>query len=98
MKTYYVYILTNKNHTVLYTGCTDDIERRVDEHKRKIVSKSFTSKYNCNELIYFEEHVNVVAAFEREKQLKRYKRSWKENLINELNPAWEDLSHNWYEE
>jgi len=54
MNTYFVYILTNKNNTVLYTGFTDDIVRRVDEHKRKKVSKSFTSRYNCDKLVYFE--------------------------------------------
>lgn len=97
MKSYYVYILTNKNNTVLYTGCTDDLERRVDEHKRKVV-KSFTSRYNCNKLIYFEEFEDLSEAFAREKQLKRYRRNWKENLINELNPNWDDLAQEWYNE
>jgi putative endonuclease len=96
MKTYYVYILTNKNNTVLYTGFTDELERRVDEHKRKVNPKSFTSKYNCNKLIYFEEFENINDAFHRENQLKRYKREWKENLINEQNTNWIDLSITWY--
>ncbi|MCB9363018.1 MAG: GIY-YIG nuclease family protein [Flavobacteriales bacterium] len=96
MKTYYVYILTNKNNTVLYTGFTDELERRINEHKRKENSKSFTAKYNCNKLIYFEEFQNINDALHREKQIKRYKRKWKENLINEKNSDWNDLSIDWY--
>lgn len=96
MKTYYVYILTNKNNTVLYTGFTDELERKIDKHKRKVNPKSFTSKYNYNKLIYFEEFENINDAFHRENQLKRYKREWKENLINNKNPDWNDLSTDWY--
>ena len=90
MKKYFVYILTNKNHTVLYTGFTDDIERRVYEHKHKIY-KGFTMKYNVDKLIYYEEINEMNAAIYREKQLKRYKRQWKENLINKMNSEWRDL-------
>ncbi|MCB9364644.1 MAG: GIY-YIG nuclease family protein [Flavobacteriales bacterium] len=97
MKTYYVYMLTNKYNTVLYTGFTDDLVRRVSDHKRKINPHSFTSKYNCNKLIYFEEYENIDDAFNREKQLKKYKRVWKENLINENNFNWDDLSKEWYD-
>lgn len=87
---YFVYILTNKNHTVLYTGFTDDLERRVYEHKNKIYS-GFTSKYNVNKLVYYEIFRDLPSAVAREKQLKKYKREWKENLINELNQGWNDL-------
>lgn len=97
MNTYFVYILTNKNNTVLYTGFTDDIVRRVDEHKRKEFSKSFTSRYNCDKLVYFECFELAQDAMLREKQLKRYKREWKENLINAENSEWKDLSIDWYE-
>ena len=97
MNTYFVYILTNKNNTVLYTGFTDDIVRRVDEHKRKEVSKSFTSRYNCDKLVYFESFELAQDAILREKQLKRYKREWKENLINAENSEWKDLSIDWYD-
>jgi putative endonuclease len=97
MNTYFVYILTNKNNTVLYTGFTDDIVRRVDDHKRKEVSKSFTSRYNCDKLVYFESFELAQDAILREKQLKRYKREWKENLINTENSEWKDLSIDWYD-
>lgn len=97
MNTYFVYILTNKNNTVLYTGFTDDIGRRVDEHKQKVVSKSFTSRYNCDKLVYFESFESTQEAILREKQLKRYKRKWKENLINEENSEWKDLAKEWYD-
>ena len=87
---YYVYIPTNKNHTVLYTGFTDDLERRTFEHKEKLLP-GFTSKYNCNKLVFYEGFQNMEEALHREKQLKRYKREWKHNLIKEMNPQWEDL-------
>lgn len=92
-----MYILTNKNNTVLYTGVTSDLEQRVYEHKTKFYPKSFTAKYNCDKLIYFEEFSDIEEAIHREKQLKRYKRSFKENLINSMNPDWNDLSAGWYE-
>jgi len=91
MPQYYVYILSNKHHTVLYTGFTNDLGRRVEEHKLKVV-KGFTARYNCNELLYFEEFTDMDEAMHREKQLKRYKRSWKEDLITSINPNWRDLS------
>lgn len=97
MKSYHIYILTNKKNTVLYTGVTSDLEQRVYEHKTKFYPKSFTAKYNCDKLIYFEEFADIEEAIHREKQLKRYKRSFKENLINSLNPDWNDLSAGWYE-
>ncbi len=88
--TYYVYILTNKNKTVLYVGVTNGLKRRVYEHKNKLI-KGFSSKYNVDSLIYFEIFQNVNEAILREKRLKEWKREWKEGIINEQNPLWEDL-------
>jgi putative endonuclease len=97
MRTYYTYILTNKRHTVLYIGVTNDIERRVFEHKSKI-NKSFTQKYNVSDLVYYEEFTDIRVAIAREKLLKKYKREWKENLINAFNPTWVDLAADWFDE
>ncbi len=72
---YYVYIITNKNHTVLHTGMTSELERRIWEHKNKAAPNSFTAKYNCNKMIYFEEFEEPDEALNREKQLKKYKRA-----------------------
>ncbi|MBQ8579584.1 MAG: GIY-YIG nuclease family protein [Oscillospiraceae bacterium] len=88
---YYVYILTNKNHTVLYTGVTNDLVRRVYEHKNHLDKESFTSKYKVNKLIYFEETNDVRSALEREKQIKSWKREQKVSLIMETNPRYIDL-------
>jgi len=90
MKKYFVYILTNKNHSVLYTGFTDDLERRVYEHKNKML-KGFTSKYNVDKLVYYEDFLDTDSAKLRESQLKKYHRCWKINLINDINPEWKDL-------
>ena len=90
----FIYIMTNKNNTVLYVGATDDIKRRVMEHKLKIYPKSFTAKYSCNKLVYFEEYPKVNTAFAREQQLKAGNRRRKERLINNMNPGWNDLSLN----
>ena len=88
---YYVYILTNRNHTVLYTGVTNDLVRRVYEHKNHLDGKSFTAKYKVNKLIYFEQTSDVRVALEREKQIKGWKRENKIGLIMESNPRWIDL-------
>ncbi len=93
---YSVYIVTNRHHTVLYTGVTNNLVRRVFEHKVKR-NPGFTAKYNCNELIYFEEFSDIRVAIHREKQLKRYLREWKINLIEKMNPEWKDLSDGWYD-
>ena len=93
---YYVYILTNKHHTVLYTGVTNNIERRVFEHKTK-VNPGFTARYNCDRLVYFEEFQSIRIALHRERQLKKYRREWKENMICQMNPEWRDLSDGWYD-
>ncbi|MCL5003877.1 MAG: GIY-YIG nuclease family protein [Patescibacteria group bacterium] len=88
---YYVYILTNINHTVLYTGVTGNIEKRVYEHKNKIAS-SFTSKYNVSKLVYLETYNRPQEAIGREKQIKAGSRRKKIELIITLNPSWKDLS------
>ena len=88
---YYVYILTNKNCNVLYTGVTGNLIRRVWEHKNHADKDSFTSKYNVTRLVYFEETNDVRAAIEREKQIKSWKRERKTSLIMEKNPGWTDL-------
>ena len=91
MKSYYIYILSNNRNTVLYVGATNDAERRIFEHKQGVV-KGFTKKYNVNKLVYLEEFQNVHEAIAREKQIKAGSRKKKEELINNFNPEWEDLS------
>lgn len=95
MKLWYVYIMTNKPNGVIYIGVTDNIEERVKEHKIKLYPNAFTAKYNCNNLVYFEEFDNGEEALKREKQFKKWKRDWKVKLIEEMNPNWVDLSINW---
>jgi len=90
-KQFYVYILTNKSDRVLYVGVTNDLGRRMYEHKSKMVD-GFTNKYNLTKLVYFEETQDVKSAIEREKQLKNWHRDWKINLIKRFNPGWKDLS------
>ena len=89
---WYVYIMANKPKGVIYIGVTDNIEERVKEHQLKIRTKSFTAKYNCDKLVYFEEFDDINAAISREKQLKAGNRKRKEDLINKENPDWNDLS------
>ena len=91
MDQYYVYILTNWNNKVIYIGVTNDLARRVYEHKNKLV-KGFTSRYNVNKLVYFEYTSDVKAAIEREKQLKGWIRKRKNELVEQVNPQWNDLS------
>lgn len=90
-KQFYVYILTNKMHTVLYTGVTSDLQTHMFQHKEKVVP-SFTSRYNINSLVYYEEFSDAYNAISREKQVKSWPRKRKIELINSLNPGWEDLS------
>jgi len=94
MKSYYVYIMTNKSRT-LYTGVTNNLERRVYEHKNKLVA-GFTSKYNITQLVHYEETNDVQVALAREKQIKGWLRSKKIALIESTNPEWKDLSLDWY--
>ena len=86
----YVYLLTTKNHKVFYTGFTNDLCRRVWEHKHNVF-KGFTYRYSIYKLVYFEEFNNYNQALGREKQIKRYPREWKLRLIESINPKWEDL-------
>jgi putative endonuclease len=90
---YYVYVLTNRTNRVLYIGVTNNLERRIFEHKNKLV-EGFTKKYNLNKLVYYEATNDIDGALEREKQLKNWHRDWKINLINSSNPNWKDLSDN----
>ena len=86
----YVYLLANKHNNVLYTGVTNDLIRRVYEHKNKLVA-GFTQKYNVDRLVYFEVCSGIVVAIEREKQIKGWSRKKKQDLVNTLNPEWDDL-------
>ena len=94
MKTFFVYMLSNKYNNVLYIGMTNDLVRRVSEHKQKAV-KGFTAKYNCNKLVWFEEHSDSDEALTREKQLKNWQRDWKNQLVEKENLEWKDLSEDW---
>jgi putative endonuclease len=87
---FYVYILTNDSNKVLYTGVTNDLERRCIEHSSKRI-KGFTSHYNVHKLIYYERFEDIEIAIRREKQIKDYSRKKKEYLINNYNPKWEEL-------
>ena len=89
-KTYSVYILTNYTNTTLYIGVTSNLKKRIWQHKNKIVD-GFTEKYNVNKLVYYEITDSVDSALNREKQLKRWHRDWKINLIKEKNPDFKDL-------
>ena len=91
---YFVYILTNKTNKVLYTGVTNNLERRLYEHKNHLVD-GFSSKYNTTKLIYYEVSESVESAIAREKQIKAYRRDKKIALINELNSERKDLSLEW---
>ena len=92
MKFGYVYILTNKNKTSLYIGVTSDLQRRIVEHHEGVGSK-FTQKYSLKHLVYYEKFDNITEAIKREKQLKRWSRSKKEELILKLNPDWEFMEN-----
>ena len=86
-----VYILTNKNNTTLYTGVTRNLRRRVAEHKLHI-NKGFSDRYNLEKLVYYEVYDYLVDGIHREKQLKKWRREWKEKWISDFNPTWEDLA------
>lgn len=87
----YIYFMANQHNNVLYLGVTNNLVRRVAEHKAKI-NKGFTYKYNCDKLVYFEKFTSIVDAISREKQLKNWKREWKNELINGMNTTWRDFS------
>jgi putative endonuclease len=88
---YYTYIVTNKNNTVLYTGVTNNLSRRIEEHRIKQNPKSFTARYNINKLVWYENYSSIVKAITREKQIKAGSRKKKLQLIEEMNPEWKDL-------
>ena len=94
MSQYYVYILTNWNDRVMYIGVTNDLRRRLYEHKEELVD-GFTKDYRVHKLVYFETTSDVKAAIEREKQLKGWRREKKNGLVERLNPTWRDLSEDW---
>jgi putative endonuclease len=87
---YWVYILASRLGGTLYTGVTNNLIRRVYEH-RTVAVPGFAKKYRIHRLVYFEQHTDIEAAIHREKRLKKWKRSWKVRLIEELNPNWDDL-------
>lgn len=89
-KTYYVYILASQRNGTLYTGVTNDLKRRIWEHKHDLV-KGFTKEYGTHILVYFEQHEDIEEAILREKKIKRWKRKWKLDLIEKDNPDWKDL-------
>ena len=89
-KQYYIYIMANEIDTVVYAGVTNDMKRRVYEHKAKMI-EGFTKKYNINKLVYYEVCEDIVSAISREKQLKGISRLKKNELIAQFNPYWQDL-------
>ena len=93
---YYVYMITNKNNKVLYTGVNNDLKRRIYEHKNRLV-EGFSSKYNLTKLVYYNETSDIKEAIAFEKKIKGWLRAKKDALINEINPEWDDLSKGWYE-
>lgn len=92
---YWVYFLTNKGRTVLYVGVTDNLERRLFEHRTGKDKESFAWRYQCWTLVYFETFTYVEQAIAREKQIKNWKREWKDELVRTDNPNWADLSKGW---
>jgi putative endonuclease len=92
-----VYIITNKKDRVLYIGVSNDLERRMFEHKNKLI-EGFSERYNLDKLMYFEVYQYVSDAIKREKNLIKWKRNWKINLITEEKADWNDLSEDWFEE
>ncbi|MFC1474744.1 GIY-YIG nuclease family protein [bacterium] len=96
MYDYFVYILASRKRGTLYIGMTNNLRRRIYEHEEEQV-EGFTKKYGVKRLVYFEHTNDVYAALTREKQLKKWKRQWKIELIENENPEWEDLSEKYYE-
>ena len=95
-KQYYIYILTNKNNSVLYTGITGDLIKRIYQHRNKAV-KGFSFRYDLNKLVYYEIFYDPESAIKREKQIKGWVRKKKIELVESMNPKWEDLSREWFE-
>lgn len=97
MSDYYVYMLTNWTGEVLYTGVTNNLERRLEEHRSKR-APGFTSRYNLVKLVYFEQTEDVHSAITREKQIKSWRREKKNALVETMNPEWNDLAEGWFED
>lgn len=93
--TFYTYILASGRNGTLYVGSTDDIERRVGEHKEKLRA-GFTARYGVDRLVWFEVRASREAAFERERRIKKWNRDWKLSLVERANPAWRDLFDDWF--
>ena len=87
---YFIYFLANGNNKVMYIGVTSHLQRRINEHRNKII-KDFTEKYNTHKLVYFEETRSIKTALKREKQLKKWRRKKKDDLVTSINPQWKDL-------
>lgn len=92
---YWVYMLANKSNSVLYTGFTNNLKRRVEEHKTKQV-EGFTNKYNCNKLVWYQLFTTAAEAKKQEKRVKKWLRQWKNELVEKENPSWIDLAADWY--
>ena len=90
MNAYYIYILASRRNGTLYIGVTNDLRKRVYEHKNNLI-EGFTKRYGIHQLVYFEKTENIESAIKREKQLKAWKRAWKIRLIEDTNPTWKDL-------
>ncbi|HPL92931.1 MAG TPA: GIY-YIG nuclease family protein [bacterium] len=97
MRTYYIYIISNFNLTVFYIGVSNNLHRRLIEHREHLNKKSFSAQYNLTKLLYYEDYENIDDAIQREKQLKNWHRDWKLNLIRTINPLFKDLSDSWEE-
>ena len=93
---FYVYIIVNQHNTVMYVGVTNDLHRRVYEHKAGLV-EGFTKRYNINKLVYFESTTDALSAISREKEIKKWRREKKNNLVESVNAEWSDLSSDWYQ-
>ena len=91
-RSYYVYIVTNRHHRTVYTGVTSDLEARVWQHQNRFYKGSFTERYNCDKLFWYELHEDIDVAIQREKRVKDWHRLWKDRLIEAMNPDWRDLS------
>ena len=98
IKFYSVYFVSNFNNNVLYIGVTNNLFYRTWQHKIKYNPTCFTAKYNAIKLVYFEEYESILSAIAREKQLKNWKREWKNKLVESINPEWKDLAKDWYTE
>lgn len=91
-KSAFVYFMSNRDNSVLYIGATNNLPRRVAEHKSMLNSDCFTAKYRCTKLVYYEAGEYFIGAIQREKQIKNWKREWKNSLVANMNPQWRDLA------